>query len=188
MNGASTRPPTRSRDLTFLSRLFGNSGRERAQLRPLYDTIVREARQPAWYAQGGVPDTVDGRFDMVSALLALVLLRLEREGDSTRRQTVILTEIFIDDMDGSLRQFGIGDIVVGKHIGKIMGALGGRLGAFRDAFAGTGDLDAAVRRNLFRDQAPSEARLAFVAGRLRTIEAELGTIALDRLLGGEIGR
>ena len=174
--------------MTFLSRLFGNPGRERAQLRPLYDAIVREARQPAWYAQGGVPDTVDGRFDMVSAVLALVLLRLEAEGDATMGQTVILTEIFIDDMDGSLRQFGIGDVVVGKHIGKIMGALGGRLGAFRDAFAGTGDLDAAVRRNVFRDEVPSDERLAFVVGRLRTIAAELREVPLGRLLAGEIGR
>jgi cytochrome b pre-mRNA-processing protein 3 len=174
--------------VTFLSRLFGNPARERAQLRPLYDAIVREARQPAWYVHGGVPDTVDGRFDMVSALLSLVLLRLEREGDATKRESVLLTEIFIDDMDGTLRQFGIGDIVVGKHIGKIMGALGGRLGAFRDAFAGTGDLDEAVRRNVFRDAAPSEGAVAFVAARLRGVEASLSALPLARLIAGEIAR
>ena len=174
--------------MTFLARLFGNPARERAQLRPLYDAIVREARQPAWYAQGAVPDTVDGRFDMLSTLLALVLLRLEQEGEATRRQTVILTEIFIDDMDGSLRQFGIGDIVVGKHIGKIMGALGGRLGAFREAFAGSAELDAAVLRNVFRDAAPSDEARRFVVDRLRTIESGLRSVPLDRLLGGEIGR
>ena len=78
-----------------------------------------------------MPDTLDGRFDMIAAILALVLLRLEAEGEAGRGPSVLLTEIFIDDMDGTLRQIGIGDYVVGKHVGRMMGALGGRLAAFR---------------------------------------------------------
>ena len=80
-----------------------------------------------------MPDTIDGRFDMIAAILALVLLRLEAEGEAGRDPSVLLTEIFIDDMDGTLRQIGIGDYVVGKHVGRMMSALGGRLAAFRDA-------------------------------------------------------
>ena len=90
-----------------------------------------------------MPDTIDGRFDMIAAVTALVLLRLEAEGDAGRAPSVLLAEIFIDDMDASLRQIGIGDYVVGKHVGRMMSALGGRLAAFREA-RGSGPLDAPV--------------------------------------------
>ena len=109
-------------------RLFGRG--ERDALAPLYKAVVAEARRPDWYRQGRVPDTLDGRFDMVAAVLSLVLLRLEEEGDAGRAPSAHLTELFVEDMDGQLRERGIGDIVVGKHVGRMMGALGGRLGAF----------------------------------------------------------
>ena len=82
---------------------------------PLYHAVVAEGRQPHWYLQGGVPDTLDGRFDMIVAILAQALMRLEALGAA--QESVWLTELFIDDMDGQLRQEGIGDVVVGKHIG-----------------------------------------------------------------------
>ena len=153
---------------------------------PLYRAVVAAARDPDWYREGGVPDTLDGRFDMVAALLALVLLRLEREGG--HRESALLTEAFVDDMDSTLRQIGIGDFVVGKHVGRMMGALGGRLGAFREALAGTGDFDSAVRRNLFREAPPDDAAVAFVAGRLLSFNARLGETELEQLVAGEIPR
>ncbi len=142
--------------LALLSRLFGER-RERAALRPLYDALVAAARDPAWYREGAVPDTLEGRFDMVATMLALALLRLESEGDGAKAESVALTEIFIDDMDGTLRQIGIGDFVVGKHVGKLVGALGGRLGALREAFVDGAALEPAVRRNVFRDGPASDA-------------------------------
>src|SRR4051812_738571 len=114
-------------------RLFGHA--ERENLAPLYQAVVAEARRTAWYREGRVPDTLDGRFDMVSAVLSLLLLRLEGEGEGARAASAHLTELFVEDMDGQLRERGIGDIVVGKHIGRMMGALGGRLGALREAFS-----------------------------------------------------
>lgn len=172
------RPP-----LALLSRLFGER-RERAALRPLYDALVAAARDPAWYREGAVPDTLEGRFDMLAALLALVLLRLEAEGDGAKAESVALTEIFIDDMDGTLRQIGIGDFVVGKHVGKLVGALGGRLGALREALPGGAPLEPAVRRNVFRDGPASDARVGWVAGRLRTLHERLAGTAMEKLLAG----
>ena len=173
--------------MTFLSRLFGDR-RERQALRPLYDAVVAVGRDPAWYREGQVPDTLDGRFDMVAAILALVLLRLEQEGEGARRESVQLTELFVDDMDGTLRQIGIGDFVVGKHVGRLMSALGGRLGALRDAFGGAGDLETAVRRNIFRDEPVEDEALAFVSQGLRALRERLGATAADALLKGEISR
>jgi cytochrome b pre-mRNA-processing protein 3 len=170
--------------LSFIGRLFGGKS-ERARLEPLYRAVVAAGRAPAWYEKGRVPDTIDGRFDMIASLLALVLLRIEREGAAARADSVLLTEAFIDDMDRSLRQIGIGDFVVGKHVGRLMGALGGRLQAYRDALAG-GDLAAAVRRNIFRGAPPSPEAVAFVAAGLGRFEAGLAALDVGRLLEGEV--
>jgi cytochrome b pre-mRNA-processing protein 3 len=166
----------------FWRKLLGKSG-ERDALAPLYRAIVAAARRPVWYKAGAVPDTLDGRFDMVAAILSLVLLRLEREGEAGRAPAALLTEIFVDDMDGQLRQAGIGDIVVGKHIGRMMGALGGRLGAFRDGLVGA-DLDDVILRNLYRGEAPDPAALAVVRDGLLTLDAALNATPVGEMLDG----
>jgi len=143
---------------------------------------VALARDPAWYREGGVPDTLEGRFAMVAAVTALILLRLEAEGDEARRESVLLTETFIADMDSSLRQIGIGDFVVGKHVGKLVGALGGRVGAFRGAEA----FDEPVRRNVFAGEETEPAKLRFVAARLEAFRDRLRGLPLAALLAGEI--
>jgi cytochrome b pre-mRNA-processing protein 3 len=171
--------------LTLLSRLFGEK-KQRARLEPLYGAIVAAGRAPAWYVEGKVPDTVEGRFDMIASLLALVLLRLESGAEEAKAESVLLTEAFIDDMDGSLRQIGIGDFTVGKHIGRLMGALGGRLQAYREALAEGGDLEAEVSRNIYRDSPPDGAALAFVARRLKTFAEGLDERSLEQLLQGDI--
>ena len=173
--------------MSFITRLFGAT-RRREELGPLYEAAVALGREPAWYLEGGVPDTIDGRFDVIASVVSLILLRLEAEGDSAKTDGVLLTERFIEDMDGQLREIGIGDVVVGKHMGKMMGALGGRLGAFRDAFAGTGDLQGAVVRNIFRDAAPSDAAVTFVSERLKALHGQLAATPMEHLLRGELPR
>ncbi|MEO6151910.1 MAG: ubiquinol-cytochrome C chaperone family protein [Croceibacterium sp.] len=120
--------------MSLIERLLKPRPDPREALRPLWHGVVARSREPAWYRACGVVDTVPGRFDMVTAILALVLLRLEHNPE-TARQQALLTELFVEDMDGQLRQSGVGDLMVGKHIGKLVSALGGRLGAFRAALA-----------------------------------------------------
>lgn len=167
----------------WLRRLLGRDP-ARAALAPLYRAVVATARRPIWYRSGGVPDTIDGRFDMVAAILTLVLLRLEREGDPGREPAARLTELFIEDMDGQLRQQGIGDIVVGKHMGRLMGALGGRLGAFREGLAPGGDLDGAVARNLLRDRPSRPGERAVLRDGLVALNAVLEATPARELLDG----
>lgn len=170
--------------MSFLQRLFGET-KQRAALLPLYRALVEISRDPAWYREGGVPDTIDGRFDLLAAIMALALLRLESEGETGKLPSVLLTEIFIDDMDGSLRQIGIGDYVVGKHIGRMMGALGGRLGAFRDGVR-RGSVTEAVNRNIFHEAPPSDAALDFVARRLERFGRALTETPISTLYEGEL--
>jgi cytochrome b pre-mRNA-processing protein 3 len=164
--------------------LFGQR-RTRETLRPLYDAAVALARDPAWYREGGVADTLEGRFAMVAAVTALILLRLEAEGEAGRRDSVLLTEIFIADMDATLRQLGIGDYVVGKHVGRMMSALGGRLAAFR-AGREAGALGEAVTRNVFHEAPPSTEAVAFVADGLERFAAALDSTPIAGVLGGHL--
>ena len=170
--------------MSLLQRIFGDR-RPRGALEPLYQAIVAAGRDPSWYREGRVPDTLDGRFDMIAALTALVLLRLEAEGEAGREPSVLLTELFIDDMDATLRQIGVGDHVVGKHVGRMMSALGGRLAAFREARA-EGYAEA-VRRNIFHEAPPSVEAVASVAARLEALARRLDDLSIGMLLDGKLG-
>lgn len=171
--------------MSLLRRIFGET-RRRAALAPLYRAVVAEGRDTFWYREGHVPDTMDGRFDMIAAILALVLIRLEAEGEAERASATMLTELFVDDMDATLRQLGIGDHLVGKHVGRMMGALGGRLAAFRAVRAGESDFDAAVRRNIFHEAPPSDEAVAVVAGRLQASASGLDSLPVEILLEGRL--
>jgi cytochrome b pre-mRNA-processing protein 3 len=170
--------------MNLLARLFRSSPDPREALRPLWRRVVEISREPDWYARCGVADTVAGRFDMIAAVLALVLLRLERD-EECRPQASLLTELFVEDMDGQLRESGVGDIVVGKHVGKLMASLGGRLGAYRAGLAGEASFEEALRRNVtLLDGREPDA----LAGRLQALAAQLAATAGGELLAGRIER
>jgi cytochrome b pre-mRNA-processing protein 3 len=134
--------------VSLLSRILKPRVDDRAPVRPLWHRITELARDPRWFTTCGVADTVPGRFDAVTLVFVLVLLRMERE-EALIPPSVHMTELFIADMDGQLRQSGVGDLSVGKHIGKLMGVLGGRLGAFREALPlGLDAVTAAIARNV----------------------------------------
>lgn len=175
------RPGQGDRALSWFGKLLGRA--DEAAL-PLYQAVVARARRPHWYLDGGVPDTVDGRFDMVAAVLATVLLRLEDDPEAAE-PSARLAERFVDDMDGQLREIGIGDIVVGKHIGRMMAMLGGRLGAYRDGWA-AGDIRPALVRNLYRGAAPAPEALDHVATELGQQRAKLATLPLATVLEGTV--
>ncbi len=172
--------------MSFLSRLLGTGADPSEQLRPLWFRVVEVSRLPEYYARCGVADTVEGRFDMVVHVLALVMLRMEKTG-SLRRKTAQLTELFVTDMDGQLRESGVGDIVVGKHMGRLMSALGGRLGALREALASTEDgaLAAALERNIHWSDTPDPAGLA---ARFAALHENLAACSEEQLLTGEFAR
>jgi len=168
----------------FLSRLFKSEPDPREELRPLWHRVVELSREPAFYRDNGVADTVAGRFDMIAALLALVLLRMERDR-VLAVEAVLLTELFVADMDAQLRETGVGDIVVGKHVGKLVSVLGGRLGAFRDALATGGPtaFEAALERNTTMADERSTQGLA---KRLRGFYDKISALDSKLLLAGEI--
>ena len=172
--------------MKFLKTLFGIGPDPRAEMIPLYNAVVAEARRPDWYADMGVPDTLDGRFDMIAAILSLVLMRLEAEGEQGRTPSALLTEVFVDDMDGQLREIGVGDVVVGKHVGNMMAAMGGRLASYRECIGDSAALETALARNLWRGEPGVHARPAMVAARLQKLAARLSDLTLFELRSGDL--
>lgn len=171
--------------MSIFSRLFGRNRDSRESVRPLWHRTVAIAREPEWYAQCGIADTLAGRFDAITLVLALVLLRLEHD-PAHAQSSVWLTEMFVDDMDGQLRESGVGDLVVGKHIGRLMSVLGGRLGAIREALPqGEAALAAVVARNATLAEGEDGHR---AAARALALWAELGALSDEALLRGEISR
>jgi cytochrome b pre-mRNA-processing protein 3 len=160
--------------------MFGKDRRD--EWGSLYAAIVAEARRPEWYSRAGVPDTVDGRFDMLALVMSLVMIRLEREGAWGREGSALLAELFVQDMDAHMRQWGVGDVVVGKKIGGLMGALGGRLGAYREP-----DRHGALIRNLYRGEAPSPAALAVAEAMVGALEGGIAIVPREALKEGRLG-
>ena len=169
--------------MSLLARLFSSQPDPREALRPLWHRVVELSREPALYRDDGVADTVAGRFDMIAAILTLVMLRLERDGMAA--ETALLIELFVADMDGQLRETGVGDVVVGKHMGKLMSALGGRLGALREALASVDEtaLEAALERNVTMS---GQAATGALARRLRAFADKLAALDTNEVLAGRI--
>jgi len=170
--------------MSFFSKIFSRDN-PNAKMQSLYNAIVSEGRQLGWYEEGQVPDSIDGRFDMIAAIFSLVLIRLEKD-DERGQDMAWLTEIFIKDMDGQLRQIGIGDMIVGKHVGRMMGALGGRVGAYREALEQGADLREAIVRNIFRGNNPDDAALDILANRLTAYHAALQDYPIDAVIAGKL--
>lgn len=175
--------------MSLISRILGKRANSRETVRPLWHRVVEIAREKQWYAQCGVADSVPGRFDAVTMVLALVMLRMERDketDDTLIGPSVRLTELFVDDMDGQLRQSGVGDLVVGKRMGKLMSVLGGRIGAFRDAL-GKDDavLVETLERNVTLNEGADKQRLA---SEVRALHAQIDALSKEELLAARIER
>ena len=114
----------------------------------LFDTATAEARRPAWYVEVSVPDTLDGRFAVLATVTALLLVRLEREGDEGNRLSVVLTERFIEVMESEHRELGLSDPTLGKTVRKLVGMLAKRTELWRSAKAGEIDWETATSQSL----------------------------------------
>lgn len=173
--------------MSFLSRLLGTAPDPRETIRPLWHRVVELARDPDYYQDCNVADSVAGRFDLITAVLSVVMVRVE--ASDMRAESALLAELFVEDMDGQLREFGVNDVVVGKRIGKLMSVLGGRLGAYRGAL-NAGDLDkltAAVGRNVtFAEGADEAASAALVADRLMKLSQRLGRFSDAEMLEASV--
>jgi cytochrome b pre-mRNA-processing protein 3 len=139
--------------------LFGQKNRNRAIVDRQYASLTSAARVPFFYTDLDVPDTVMGRFEMVSVVMILFFRRTAKSGTSGQELAQEIIDAFFQDIDHSIRELGIGDQAVPKRMKKLAGMFYGRLEAYGNALE-AGDapvLSAALRRNFYPSDADAPA-------------------------------
>jgi len=168
--------------LDFLFRRLTAESKRGAEL---FDAVTNLARLPHWYVEGEVPDTLDGRFAVLATATALVLARLEGDGDPGNLVSVALTERFIEVMESEHRELGIGDPTLGKTVRKLVGSLARRTDLWRAATAGETEWDAATRGSLYKTEVSADA-LVHSASALKRFWSDLQETPLAEIEQGKL--
>ena len=156
---------------------------------PLYERIVAQARLPDFYLAGGVPDTVQGRYEMIALHMFLVLRRLKHEGEQGADLAQDLFDLMFADMDRNLRELGTGDLAVGKRIKALAKGFYGRIAAYErglEAGAGAESLEEALGRNVFANGPVEPHVLARLAAYLRRAAESLAAQPYREISAGRM--
>jgi len=133
----------------MITGIFGRAGPSQI-VNDIYNLIVQKARDPKFYQDLSVPDTIDGRFEMISLHVFLVLRRLRRSSKGASHLSQALFDYMFEDMDLSLREMGAGDMGVGKRVKTMIQAFYGRVASYEEGLTdGTQSLEAALMRNVY---------------------------------------
>ena len=165
----------------MLKRLFKPRPAQAAG-RALYAEIVTQSRTPGLYADLGAPDTVEGRFELYSLHVYLLLERLKGQGEQAGETAQALFDTYLSALDHSLREMGVGDLSVGKKMRKLGEALYGRMTAYEEPLR-AGDavtLAAGLARNVYEsaDAAAGTALAEYaIASRARLAEQSFDAVA-----------
>jgi cytochrome b pre-mRNA-processing protein 3 len=168
-----------------LSRLFSPRPAVLAGRR-LYASAAVQARSPAFYAAMGAPDTVEGRFELYSLHVALLLRRLKGQGPQAAETAQGLFDAYVQALDDALREMGVGDLSVGKKMRRLGEAFYGRVKNYDEAFAALPDaapLAAIIGRTVLMAEGAAEAGplVDYATAAMARLEAE----PLDTLLQGD---
>lgn len=165
--------------------------RKKNQNQPIVDrqyaSLTSAARVPFFFSDLGVPDTVMGRFEMLSIVMILFFRRTAKSGVSGKELAQEIIDIFFQDIDHSIRELGIGDQGVPKRMKKLAGMFYGRLESYaaaldaRDADA----LAAALSRNIHPKVEPAQP-MRGLADWMLSAETQLSTISEDEIARGAI--
>jgi len=167
-----------------LAALFRRKPRPNAA-HALYGEIVNASRAETFFAHWGVPDTLDGRFEMI-ALHAFLVLRRLKSAPEAAGFSQELFDIMFADLDRNLREMGASDLGVGRQVKAMAQSFYGRIRAYERGLAGEENLEQALQRNLFGTAKPAPAQLAASASYLRRQEAALARAPVEDLLRGEL--
>jgi cytochrome b pre-mRNA-processing protein 3 len=151
--------------------------------RRLHDAAVARSRAPAFYRSMGAPDTVEGRFELLTLHIVLLLDRL-RDQPAIRQA---LFDTYVSDLDGALREMGVGDLSVGRRMKGLGAVFYGRAKAFDDAFKALPDttpLRALIARTIL--QGVDEGDPAPLAAYARDSREALASLADPALLAGAL--
>ncbi len=168
---------------------FGRGARRERLGFTLYTASVAAARDPYLFTVVGVPDTLDGRFDVVGIYAFLAIQRLKREPEPGPALAQAVFDAMFSDMDINLRELGVSDMSIGKRVRAMWEAFHGRALAYSQAMEAEDlpALEAALIRNIWRGaEPPSEGAGAALVRLVLAQEACLATQTMDALSAGEI--
>lgn len=155
--------------------------------RALYASVVAQARTPSLYADLGVPDTPEGRFELYSLHVYLILERIKDQGALAADVGQALFDTYLSGLDHGLRELGVGDLSVGKRMRKLGEAFYGRVQAFEQALAALPDreaLEALIARTAYAGA--DAGRAPDLAAYVVKQRAALAALPLERFLAGQI--
>ncbi len=131
-------------------KFFKDKRKRKKTAQTMYEGVVRSARQPVFYEDMAVPDTVDGRFEMISLHCYILVHRLSQSDEPDKKKlSQALFDSFFVNMERSLREMGIGDLAVPKHMKRMMQGFNGRARHYEDAIMDKDKLKEALARNVF---------------------------------------
>lgn len=169
-----------------LSAIFGRR-QGASQASDLYLAIVAQARQSGFYEVLGVPDTLDGRFEMIVVHAVMVMRGLRSAGSEGKAIAQSLFDEMFADMDRSLRELGVGDLGVGRRVKSMASAFYGRAEAYEKGLDGPeGVLEDAITRNLYGTASPAAQQAADMASYVRREVAALSKLDGTDLLEGRV--
>jgi cytochrome b pre-mRNA-processing protein 3 len=169
-----------------IRRLFAGLTSRPKRGQALFDAAVAEARRPHWFVEGAVPDTVEGRFAMLATVVALLVVRLEREGATGEAATVALTERFVESMDAEIRQMGVNDPTLGRQVRALVGALAARVERWSATVADDDNWTGAISRSVYRDEVPGGEALVHSEAALRTLWQRLEHVGAEEIAEGRL--
>ena len=165
---------------------FNSRSADTSKATDLYGAVVAQARNPAFYAECGIEDTPEGRYELIVLHIALVLERLSAAGDEGKALSRGLVEAFVQDMDDSLREMGVGDLSVPTKVKQAAGGLYDRTAEYGAALRDTG---ADVLRGRLDENLPgvkSAGRGEALAQYVRTAARQLAGWETRRLISGHV--
>lgn len=166
----------------LFARLTGEPMRGQA----LFDLAVGEARQAHWFVEGHVPDTVNGRFAVLATIVALITVRLERDGADGQRASVALTERLVESLDTEIREMGLGEPTLGKQVRRLVGAVSGRVDRWRALLDSDEGWGKEIRRSLYLGEESDAAAIAHSESELRRLWKRLARAKVGELEDGRM--
>ena len=169
----------------LIDRVLSGPDRREVIAQRLYAALTAQARRPDFYLTCGVPDTIDGRFEMVALHAFLLFRRLKGHGEKAGAVAQSVYDVMFGDFDVSVREMGAQDLGVGRRIKFMTEAMNGRFQAYEAGLAQGGpELELALKRNLYGTIEPVEECLKRMTDYVKRADTELTALPIDQLMRG----
>jgi cytochrome b pre-mRNA-processing protein 3 len=174
----------------LIDRVLSGPDRREVVAQRLYAVLAAQARRPEFFISCGVPDTIDGRFEMVALHAFLLFRRLKGQGDKAGAVAQAVYDVMFADFDASVREMGAQDLGVGRRIKFMTEAMNGRFQAYEAGLAhaqaqgAQTELELALKRNLYGTTEPVDQCLKKMTDYMKRADAELAALPIDQLMRG----